>query len=675
MKNTRKIIVALLVLVTMLMSMTAIVASADGEEAPKIGEFWASNEALYTVTGTNPVNIKYNGVGNSYACVGADIAGLAAGNDTFTATVTNNGSADSRVRFDIQGTNWVSTAEASGNPDSGHSCCNVSATGGDIWNDPNWGGATLTVPAGQSVDITIIYDENTERGAITNLVVFVDAGRGDANTYNSDVTVSNITFSNSKAPTEPKPEAPKTHVLESKDFETFKSTEDNHRVVMNDYFTVIFKKDGRVDDDADEVEFSDGYKATRRINFGGKLNVNSGVVNKSAIEITTDGPVNVKVWWVCGSSDNERYIGIVQLVDGKAKELAATEKGMKGTPYIDTLAIAEAGTYYIAPLGNGSYIYKVEVSPVGAEPACEHEYMFSCDQHCMKCGELTNPDAAHTIKHVDAVAPGCETTGNVEYWYCEVCGSAWTDEARTQVTNAMSVKLPATGHLYVYDVCAYCYDVHPTFVVGDTHYVINDLLVAAEADYRYIYIAEPGLYEVTGGAPLTIFIWNESPNAVLTGNEPYVWNVDMSTYLHLSSFLVEFKEAGLYWIGFNFAQVGDLREFDINIAKHAHSFADATCTAPKTCKCGATEGDALGHSFVEGKCECGAEDPNYVPPHEHKFEEGKCACGAEDPNYVAPEQPAPEQPAEELGFFQMILKVITEFFAKIANFFKGLFAK
>ena len=274
----------------------------------------------------------------------------------------------------------------------------------------------------------------------------------------------------------------------------------------------------------------------------------------------------------------------------------------------------------------------------------------------------------HTEETLAAKAPTCTETGLTEGKKCTTCGTVLLAQE----------EVPATGHLYVCDVCAYCYDVHPTFVVGDTHYVINDLLIAAEADYRYIYIAEPGLYEVTGGAPLTIFIWNESPNAVLTGNEPYVWNVDMSTYLHLSSFLVEFKEAGLYWIGFNFAQVGDLREFDINIAKHAHSFADATCTAPKTCKCGATEGDALEHSFVEGKCECGAEDPNYVPPHEHKFEEGKCACGAEDPNYVAPEQPTPEQPtpdqpAEELGFFEAIWAAIVAFFASIGDFFKNLF--
>ena len=94
--------------------------------------------------------------------------------------------------------------------------------------------------------------------------------------------------------------------------------------------------------------------------------------------------------------------------------------------------------------------------------------------------------------------------------------------------------------------------------------------------------------------------------------------------------------------------------------RHVHTFADATCTAPKTCECGATEGEALGHNaievfgkaptctepgqtnfvycdvcgenlstaeeiaplghtFVEGKCECGAEDPNYVPPHEHSY--------------------------------------------------------
>jgi len=45
-----------------------------------------------------------------------------------------------------------------------------------------------------------------------------------------------------------------------------------------------------------------------------------------------------------------------------------------------------------------------------------------------------------------------------------------------------------------------------------------------------------------------------------------------------------------------------------------HGWTNATCTTPKTCAaCGATEGEANGHDFVKGKCHCGAEDPDYVP--------------------------------------------------------------
>lgn len=39
------------------------------------------------------------------------------------------------------------------------------------------------------------------------------------------------------------------------------------------------------------------------------------------------------------------------------------------------------------------------------------------------------------------------------------------------------------------------------------------------------------------------------------------------------------------------------------------------------------------HNFIEGKCECGEVDPNYVPPHVHSFMEGVCECGEVDPNY------------------------------------------
>ena len=40
------------------------------------------------------------------------------------------------------------------------------------------------------------------------------------------------------------------------------------------------------------------------------------------------------------------------------------------------------------------------------------------------------------------------------------------------------------------------------------------------------------------------------------------------------------------------------------------------------------------HEYVEGECECGAEDSSYVPPHKHSFSSGVCSCGEEDPEYI-----------------------------------------
>ena len=72
----------------------------------------------------------------------------------------------------------------------------------------------------------------------------------------------------------------------------------------------------------------------------------------------------------------------------------------------------------------------------------------NCDRIEVAGGVLSNikavmlPTLAHDIEHVAAKAPGCEIEGNVEYYYCTICGYAWLDEARTQVTNLQSVKLP-----------------------------------------------------------------------------------------------------------------------------------------------------------------------------------------------------------------------------------------
>lgn len=57
---------------------------------------------------------------------------------------------------------------------------------------------------------------------------------------------------------------------------------------------------------------------------------------------------------------------------------------------------------------------------------------------------------------------------------------------------------------------------------------------------------------------------------------------------------------------------------------HKHSFSAATCTEPKKCSCGATEGKAFGHKYANGVCTvCGAKDPNFVSYTSFKNKTGR----------------------------------------------------
>ena len=75
-------------------------------------------------------------------------------------------------------------------------------------------------------------------------------------------------------------------------------------------------------------------------------------------------------------------------------------------------------------------------------------------------------------------------------------------------------------------------------------------------------------------------------------------------------------------------------EVDPNyVPPHTHNFIDGKC------ECGEVDPTYVPphtHNFVEGKCECGEVDPTYVPPHTHNFIEGKCECGETDPTYIPP---------------------------------------
>ena len=100
--------------------------------------------------------------------------------------------------------------------------------------------------------------------------------------------------------------------------------------------------------------------------------------------------------------------------------------------------------------------------PCAAEAS--HEYFYPCDPVCMVCYELTNPNAAHSLTHVDAVEATCSENGNIEYWTCEHCGVCWDNENATGMPlNRMMVIVPATGeHTYDDDMdvdCNVCGDI------------------------------------------------------------------------------------------------------------------------------------------------------------------------------------------------------------------------
>ena len=321
------------------------------EPTPDAGHqfnFWVSSSDYVT----NGNNIKYNGAGNSYSCAGTDIAALAAGKNTFTVTITNNGTADSRVRIDIQGTTKV------GN----HTVLNTGATGGDVWTDAEWGGSTVTVAAGQSVTLVITYDEYTDRGAVTNLVVFVDSGRGDANTYSADVTLSGMAFSGeSVKPEEPKPEEPKVDPIVNISNLAAGTTEGGELIAG----TGISASAG-LSIDANKKSI-DGFDFTLRLKLGGTMKVEGDAV-AAGVEVVTNGAAKIVLYAISSSSsDSTRTLQLATLVEGAFNKLSETA-GVPG----DAIAkfefeVSEAGTYYIGSTKSGINIYYIAVEYTAAE--------------------------------------------------------------------------------------------------------------------------------------------------------------------------------------------------------------------------------------------------------------------------------------------------------------------
>ena len=325
-------------------------------------EWWTSSDD-YTVLAGN--NIKYNGAGNSYSCAGADVASLAAGKTTFTVTITNNGTADSRVRVDIQGTTQV------GN----HTVLNTSATGGDVWTDAEWGGSTVTVAAGESVTLVIEYDVNTERGLPTNLVVFVDSGRGVDDVYSSDVTLSNMAFSGeAETPVDPEPTPDPEPEIEYTDLYVEFKTENAYTLTTPDTY-------------ANQVRVTYADMAQNSwANFNIWVEDKSADCSVFSFKLTNHGEATVSVWVQMKDASGVELINQNVDIAAGAEQVVTFE--YTGTAqmiffFVDSTHEADAelntGDITISELKLGKVPATEEPAP---EPVVEGEYLSFTGNEC-----------------------------------------------------------------------------------------------------------------------------------------------------------------------------------------------------------------------------------------------------------------------------------------------------
>lgn len=99
-------------------------------------------------------------------------------------------------------------------------------------------------------------------------------------------------------------------------------------------------------------DFIDGYKGTRRINFGGTASTGS-----NAIKFTTTNPATIRVWWAVGDKDRQ-----ITILDSAGKAVATTsDKTIKDEAMRSTFKVNEPGTYYLGNSGGNNYIFKVLV--------------------------------------------------------------------------------------------------------------------------------------------------------------------------------------------------------------------------------------------------------------------------------------------------------------------------
>ncbi|MBD5401583.1 hypothetical protein HDR58_02110, partial [bacterium] len=143
--------------------------------------------------------------------------------------------------------------------------------------------------------------------------------------------------------------------------ETFENGRVDKKVGTDGFFSVYYKLTGKSSWKDAETEFKDGYKSSVGINFGGNGSI-SDSGKTSLVEFTTTEAAYVKVYWTSGGGGTRKFVILDS--DGNAVEGKKTESAVDagGTAYVSTILLEDAGTYYLAPNGGSSNLYKLTVT-------------------------------------------------------------------------------------------------------------------------------------------------------------------------------------------------------------------------------------------------------------------------------------------------------------------------
>ena len=259
-------------------------------------------------------------------------------------------------------------------------------------------------------------------------------------------------------------------------------------------------------------------------------------------------------------------------------------------------------------------LHEHEYTEVVTAPTCfEPGYTtYNCSCGHSYTGAETDP-AHDAITHVAALAATCDENGNIEYWFCETCGSAWLDEACMLNTNLRAVVLPATGHAdedgnYKCDGCS-------TKMLPEA----GAALTVAQAKTIALLMGDDyttDKYYVTG--IISSVANTQYGNMTIvdaTGADLYLYGLysaDGSVrYDAMATKPVKGDEITVYTVlGCHYGSPQGKSAWLDELVQHTeHVWADATCTSPKTCiLCDATEGEPTGHVYVDGVCACGKEE-------------------------------------------------------------------